>query len=302
MSLAVVILTYNEERHIARAMKSVTGIANEIFVIDSFSTDDTRELAQTLGATVLQVEFVSFAHKFQWALENAPITADWVLRIDADEVVEPDLADEIRARLPSLGSDIAGVNLKRKYVFLDRWIKHGGRYPLIDLRIWRRGQGRMEARWLDEHIIVWGGGTVTFAGNFTDHNLNDLTTFVTKHNGYATREAVEVLNQRHGLFRRDNALSEGAGSRQAVVKRFFKERIYNRLPFWAGPLGYFLYRYFFRLGFLDGRAGLIYHFLQGFWYRFLVNAKVLEFEMALAGISDPAEKKAELARLTGLEL
>lgn len=300
--LDVVILTYNEERHIARAIASVAPFAHEIFVIDSYSSDNTIALAQSLGATVLQNRFVNQAKQFQWAMDNAPVSAEWVLRLDADEVIEADLADEIRMRLPTLPADVVGINLKRKHIFMGRWIKHGGRYPLTMLRIFRRGRGRIEDRWMDEHIVVWGGRTVTFDGGFADHNLNDLTFLIDKHNKYATREAVEVLNQRHGLFPRDEVLSAEGSSRQSATKRFVKERIYNRLPFWAGPLGYFLFRYIVQLGFLDGRPGLIYHFLQGFWYRFLVGAKVCELEDALALFSDPAEKKAELMRRTGLDL
>src|SRR6185369_17361847 len=140
-----------------------------------------------------------------WALDHAPITADWVMRLDADEVIEPELAGEIAERLSGLSPSIAGVNLKRKHIFMGRWIRHGGRYPLVLLRIWRRGFGRIEDRWMDEHMIVSGGRTVTLDGGFADHNLNDLTFFTDKHNKYATREAIDVLNRRLHLFCRDTA-------------------------------------------------------------------------------------------------
>lgn len=300
--LAVVILTYNEERHIARAIASAVPIAHEIFVIDSYSGDTTVALARSLGATVLQNRFVNQAKQFQWAMDNAPISAEWILRLDADEVIESDLADEIRVKLPALPADVVGINLKRKHIFMGRWIRHGGRYPLTMLRLFRQGHGRIEDRWMDEHIVVRGGRTATFEGGFADHNLNDLTFLIDKHNKYATREAVEVLNGRYGLFPRDDVLSAEGSSRQSATRRFVKERIYNRLPLWAGPLGYFLLRYIVQLGFLDGRPGLIYHVLQGFWYRFLVGAKVYELDEALAPFSGPAEKKAELMRRTGLDL
>lgn len=300
--IAVLILTYNEERHIERAIRSVKSFSPEIFVIDSFSTDRTVEIARSLGATVLQNPFINQAKQFQWGLDNAPITADWVMRLDADEVIEPELAQEIAEKLPKLGLDVAGINLKRKHIFLDRWVRHGGRYPLILTRIWRKGQGRIEDRWMDEHIIVWGGHTVLFDAPFADHNLNDLGFFTDKHNKYATREAVDVLNRRYGLFAEDVALTSGGSSFQASVKRFIKERIYNRIPFPISTLGYFLFRYILQLGFLDGREGLIYHFLQGYWYRFLVGSKVLELDRALKGLVSAEEKRLELARLTGLKL
>lgn len=302
LDLAVVVLTYNEERHIARCLEAIRPIAREFFVIDSFSTDRTVEIAERAGAVVLKNAFVNQAKQFEWGLANAPITATWVMRLDADEVIEPDLVAEIEAKLPTLGRDVAGVNLARKHVFMGRWVRHGGRYPLFLLRIWRHGQGRVEQRWMDEHIIVWGGRTVTFEGGFADHNLNDLTFFTDKHNKYATREAIEILNQKYGLFARDEDLSTESASFQASMKRFVKERVYNRLPFWAGPLGYFVYRYVFQLGFLDGRSGLIYHFLQGFWYRFLVNAKVVEYEFGLRECQSMKERVEALERATGHKL
>jgi glycosyltransferase involved in cell wall biosynthesis len=299
VSLAVIILTYNEERHISRALASVAGIASEIFVVDSFSDDRTVELARAQGATVLQNKFVNQAKQFQWALDNAPVTASWIMRLDADEVIEADLAARIGDQLPVLAADVVGINLKRKHIFLGRWIRHGGRYPLELLRIWRRGHGRIEDRWMDEHVMVWGGSTVTFEGGFADHNLGDLGYFTDKHNKYATREAIEVISRRRRLFARDNLTTEG-GSRQAAIKRWIKETIYNRIPYQLSAPAYFLFRMTVQLGFLDGKEGLVYHGLQGLWYRFLVGAKVQELEAAIVHIDDPQLICAELRRLTGL--
>ncbi len=300
MSLAVIILTYNEERHIERALASVAEIATEVFVVDSFSSDRTVELARAHGAAVLQNRFVNYAKQFQWAIDNAPITASWIMRLDADEVIEADLAARIRDELPRLDNEVVGINLKRKHIFLGRWIRHGGRYPLLLLRIWRRGHGRIEDRWMDEHMILSGGRTVTFDGGFADHNLNDLTFFTDKHNKYATREAIDVINERRHLFARDVDLITEEGSRQAAIKRWIKERLYNRIPYQISAPAYFLFRLIFQLGFLDGKEGLVYHGLQGLWYRFLVGAKVQELDAAIAHLDNPTEMRAELRRLTGL--
>lgn len=298
--IAVVILTHNEERHIARALASVTSIASEVFLVDSGSTDRTLEIAESLGAQVLKHPWTNYAQQFQWGLDNAPITADWVMRLDADEVIEHDLVETIRRRLPALPAAVTGVNLKRKHIFMGRWIRHGGRYPLTLLRIWRRGTGRIEQRWMDEHMLLTHGEAVTFEGGFSDINLNDLGFFTDKHNKYATREAVDILNQRHGLFPRDGD-SVGA-SAPAAQKRGVKEGLYNRLPFGVGPVLYFLYRYIIQLGFLDGREGAIYHGLQGLWYRYLVDAKVQEFSREIDGLAGKNEKLQRLAALTGLKL
>jgi glycosyltransferase involved in cell wall biosynthesis len=301
VDLSVIILTHNEAKHIGRALDAIADIASEVFLIDSGSTDGTIEIAEAKGAKVLRNPWVNYAAQFQWGLDNAPTKAGWVMRLDADEIIEPDLVAEIARELPKLSADVTGVNLKRKHVFMGRWVKHGGRYPLVLLRIWRRGVGRIEQRWMDEHMLLDHGRTVTFQGGFSDVNLNDLTFFTDKHNKYATREAVDVINQKRGLFARDVELTSEQTAKKAAVTRFIKERIYNRIPFQISALGYFLYRYIFQLGFLDGREGAIYHVLQGFWYRYLVGAKILELETAIVDLDNDAAL-VELTRLTGLRL
>ncbi|MBO4227986.1 glycosyltransferase [Bradyrhizobium neotropicale] len=300
--ISVIILTYNEERHLARALKSVAAIAREVFVVDSFSSDRTVEIARAHGAQVYQHKFVNQAKQFQWALENLPIAGNWVMRLDADEVIETDLAHGISTRLPSLSSDITGITLKRKHIFLGRWIRHGGRYPLILLRIWRSGCARVEDRWMDEHIVLTRGRSLTLNGGFADHNLLSITEFIGKHNTYATREAVDILNERYALFGGDSALISPNVSLQIASKRFLKIYVYNKLPFWLSATLYFLYRYIVRLGFLDGTEGLIYHFTQGYWYRMLVGAKVFELERSLRGLSGRDEIISALEALTGLDL
>lgn len=300
--VAVIILTFNEAKHLARALASVQSFASEIYVVDSYSTDATLDIARAHRVEVLQHPFRNQADQFQWALETIPFRADWVLRLDADEIIEPDLARRIKDELPALSLDVTGVNLDRKHIFMGRWIRHGGRYPLTMLRLFRRGHGAIEQRWMDEHIYVHGGRVVKFSGGFADCDLNDLSYFTTKHNKYATREAIDVLNRRYGLFGEQSELNHQAVSRQAATKRWIKEKLYNRVPFPLSSLGYFLFRYIIQLGFLDGREGLVYHFLQGFWYRFLVGAKVMELDRAIATLPTSDEKLAELKRLTGLSL
>jgi len=300
MKIALIVLCQNEQAHISRLLNNCKEVVHESYIIDSGSTDLTVDIALAAGATVLHHPFVNYAQQFQWALDNIKTDCEWIMRLDADELLEPELVEEIKAKLPALPSDVVGVNLKRRHIFMGRWIRYGGRYPLTLLRIWRQGQGRIENRWMDEHMVVWGGRTVTFDHDFSDHNLGDLSFFIDKHNKYATREAVDRLNDEFHLFPRDEAVSEGGSSLQARRKRFVKERLYNRLPFAVGPLCYFLWRYVVQLGFLDGREGLIYHFLQGFWYQFLVEAKLVELRRAIAPLSDPVEIKIKLARLTKL--
>jgi glycosyltransferase involved in cell wall biosynthesis len=299
-SLAAIVLTYNEEIHIARCLESVRRCCNEIFIIDSFSSDRTVEIARAYGATVLQNAFVTQATQFQWALGRINTKATWLLRVDADEIIEDDLADEIVTRLPKLENNVVGIHLNRKHIFLGRWIRHGGRYPLYLLRIWRRGFGRVEQTGMDEHILTWGGRTVKFCGGFCDNNLRDITFFVDKHNRYATREAAEAFLRRRNLLNmRENGSARLIG--QPARKRFIKLSVYEKLPFPLGPFLYFQYRFLIQLGFLDGIEGLIYHVLQGFWYRFLVGAKLAELERAVPIGTDSESAFRKIASLTGLK-
>lgn len=300
--LTIIILTKNESIHIGRAINNIKELAAQIIVVDSYSTDDTVEIAKSYGATVLQNKFINQAKQFQWAQDNITIKTKWVMRLDADEIIEPDLQLELKHKLSTLPEDVVGINLKRKHIFMGRWIRYGGRYPLVLLRIWRNGHGQIEDRWMDEHMMVWGGRTITLNGGFSDHNLNDLSFFTAKHNGYATREALEVLIQRHGLVESRAVLEAKNASTQAALKRWIKESVYNRIPFTASALLYFLWRYFIQLGFLDGRYGLVYHFLQGYWYRFLVGAKLMEFERAIAGQKNKQIIKEILLKVTGHDL
>jgi glycosyltransferase involved in cell wall biosynthesis len=274
MKLVALILTLNEERHLARCIASVQALASEIVVVDCFSTDATLEIARIHGARVVQHPFVNQANQFNWALTQLTADTDWVLRIDADEVLTPALRAEIQARLPTLGPEIDGVYCSRRMTFQGRLIRHGGVFPVRVLRLFRYGRGQCENRWMDEHLKV-AGPTVDFQHELIDDNLHSLTWWTDKHNRYASREAVDLLNLEYGFMPHDSVARLRGGS-QAGFKRWLKEEIYARLPGGFRAFAYFSYRYVIRLGFLDGPAGTAFHFLQGFWYRYLVDAKVAE--------------------------
>jgi glycosyltransferase involved in cell wall biosynthesis len=278
MTITVIILTKNEERHIARALASVAGLATRFYVIDSGSTDRTLEIAREAGAVVLENAWLNHATQFNWALEQLPPETEWVLRLDADEYLEPELAEEIGGRLHKLGPRILGVYVPRRMAFLGRRIRHGGVFPVWVLRLFRYGEGRCENRWMDEHIFVEGETEQFGAGELIDDNHNSLTWWTQKHNAYASREVVDLLNLER-RFMPHETVANLRGGRQVGVKRWMKEQVYARLPGGARALFYFLFRYVLRLGFLDGREGAAFHVLQGFWYRYLVDAKMHELRL-----------------------
>jgi glycosyltransferase involved in cell wall biosynthesis len=277
MSLTVVILTLNEARHITRALASVEAIADRAVVVDSGSTDATVSLARATGAEVLTHPFVNQAQQFNWALDQLGEETDWVLRLDADEIVTPELANEIGNRLDGLAEEVRGVSLGRRIVFLGRPICWGGLFPVQVVRLFRHGHASCEDRWMDEHMIVDGPVISDFAGEIHDINLNPLGWWIAKHNSYAAREVIEILDRQHGFLGRQAAPEQPSG-RQARAKRWIKERVYERLPGGLRAVAYFFYRFVVRFGFLDGKPGTIFHVLQGFWYRYLVDAKLFEVQ------------------------
>jgi glycosyltransferase involved in cell wall biosynthesis len=269
-------LTFNEEIHISRCIESVKNISENIFIVDCYSTDRTVEIAKNLGAKVFQHKWEkNYAKQFNWALENLPITTKWVLRLDADEYLLPELVDEIKQKLDTLPESVAGIVFKRRHIFFNRWIKRGT-YPVKLLRLFRYKKAVCEQRWMDEHIVLLEGESIEFENDFVDHNLNNLTWWTNKHNGYAIREAIDLLDIELGLI--EKKMEKVKLSPQAEDKRKKKYK-YAKQPLFLRAFLYFIYRYIFKLGFLEGKEGFLWHFLQGWWYRTLVDALIFEIKM-----------------------
>lgn len=291
--LTVIILAQNEAIHIARAILSVRDVADQVFVVDSGSTDATVQIARRHGAKVLRHGWVNHAVQFNWALDQITQAGGWVLRLDADEVINQTLADEIKAGLPE---DVHGFYIGRSIKFMGQMVKHGGVARTPTLRLFRNGSGRCEALWMDEHIVV-SGTTAHLRGQVIDDNRQPLDWWVQKHNAYASREVVDVLNAEFAFTPCAGVL---AGQGRASVKRWVKRRIYARLPVGLRAGAYFLYRYVLRLGFLDGAQARSFHVLQGFWYRFLVDAKLGEVRRYMA--ANRATPEAAIANVLGIDV
>ena len=272
LPITAVILTYNEEIHISRCLANVLQVAQRVIVVDSFSTDRTVEIALQFGAEIHQRKFENQANQLQWALNNCEFGTGWILRLDADEYLEPALIEEIRTKMHDLRSDVAGVNLKRKLIFRGRWIRFGGYYPTILLRLWRVGAADVSSTWMDEHTVLKLGHSVTFSHDFCDHNLKDITAWTDKHNRYATRKMADFIAMHYSI---DSGHSIAAAPDRRW-KHFLQHGVFRRCPLYLRSVLYFLYRYFLRLGFLDGGNGLVWHGLQGFWYHLLIDAKIAE--------------------------
>lgn len=268
MRPAVVLLTYNSEDTLSATLTSARQVSDEVFVVDSFSIDGTVEIARRHEASVVQHSFENYGAQRNWAIDNLPITRAWQLHLDADEWMDAQLVDAIR-RLPDQ-PEHSGYFLPRYLRFLGRQLRHGGMSPTWHLRLFRTGSGRCEDRKYDQHFLLNHGTSGRLPGAMIDDIRMSLSEWTARHNRWADGEVAE-LNAAETSGR---VLPDRRGN-PAERKRFLRKHYY-RMPLLARPFVLFIYRYFFRLGFLDGTEGLIFWVLQTFWFRFLIDAKIWE--------------------------
>jgi glycosyltransferase involved in cell wall biosynthesis len=286
--VTVVVLTRNEERNLRACLDSVRGWTQAVFVVDSGSSDLTVTIAEGAGARVVSHAFETHTRQWRWALETLPIETEWVLALDADQRVTPELRAAIVAALtPPASNDAAGYFLNRRQIFRGRWIRHGGYYPKYLLKMFRRGAASLDERDLVDHHFLVAGPVRRLAGDLIEDNQNEaaIADWTAKHNRYAVLQArQEVLARLEGERVPASALLGHADARTRWLKRQWA-----RLPLFVRPCLYVGYRYILRGGFLDGREGFVFHVLQGFWYRLLVDINISEQTGATVREPAPAE-------------
>jgi glycosyltransferase involved in cell wall biosynthesis len=276
LPVTAIIMTYNETRNLRACLESVKDYIDDIIIVDSISNDKTEEISKNYTNKFYQNKFINQAKQFIWATNNCNIKNEWILRIDADERWTKEGFEELRDIIENDKAD--GVYVKMKIFFMGRFIKHGAFYPNYFLRVYKKSKGAMEDRWMDEHIKV-DGIVVHPSIDVIESNYDrqeNISLWTNKHNGYSTREAVEFLIAKHNLHDIDTVANFWGNKTER--KRWLKENLYFKVPLFLRPLMYFVYRYIFKLGFLDGKEGFIFHTLHAFWYRFLVDTKVYQIE------------------------
>lgn len=271
VGVTVVIIAQNEEPNIAQCVQSVIGWADSVFVVDSFSVDETPELARAHGAEVVQHEFVDWASQRNWALENLPLDGEWVFFLDADESVTKPFKRSLEKTLRDASDDLCGVYVRFAFYFLGRELRHAYEAPPV-MRIVRRGR----ARWMGEGAREYcrlKGRTIVIEERLVHRDRKGLHEWIKKQNRNATREArIELVAQREKEV-------PGEGS-DAITERPFRtwlrQEVYPHLPQWLRPFVHFGYRYLLRGGLLDGYPGFVFCFLHAFWYPMLIDAKIYE--------------------------
>ncbi len=280
MNISVVILTYNSEATISKTIRAALMVSDDIHVVDSFSSDKTIDIAESLGAHLVTHPFANYAAQRNWAIEHLPLKHEWELHLDADEQISNELAEELMTlKRQGAPPELNGYCTPRLVRFLDRPILHGGMFPIWHMRLFRHGKGLCEEREYDQHFIVTSP-TAKLRGAIVDDIRIPLSEWITRHNRWSDAEIRQLL--RAGTAEGQRLQPDLFGNSLAR-KRYFKS-VYGRFPLFTRAFLLFAYRYIVRLGFLDGKEGAIFFFLQTLWFRFLIDAKLFEQQRA-AGLA-----------------
>lgn len=287
--LCVVILTFNSENSLASVVKSCLPLKPRIVVVDSFSKDNTVAVAESLGCEVLQHPFENYAKQRNWAQGAINAPGGWYLHLDSDEVLSPKLCASIGEVVSADQHSHEGYIMRRVPFFMGRQIRFGAKNASWHLRLYKVGAGRCEDRKYDQHYVMDSPAGV-IRGNLLDLQLVTLEQWTASHNRWSTAEAEEIANSQPDKDDSGDQLPASLFGDSRMRKRWMKNKIWPHIPLLVRPFLFFFYSYFLRLGFLDGRVGLIYHLLTALWFRFLVDAKVLEQRYAANDIKKLVER------------
>ena len=272
--VSVVILTFNEEKNIRDCIESILDFTDDIFVVDSGSTDKTLEILSDYPVQILHNPFENYSQQRNWAINTINFKTDWILNLDADHRATEEFKVEVKNLfLKGIPPTINGLLASRRTLFMGKWIKYGGHYPTYHAVMFRLGKGKCENKLYDQHFLV-EGDTIKIKGDIIDMITESLSTFTLRHDKWSNLEAIQQFE--NNFHKKDVIQANVMGN--PIQKRRFYKNLYEKFPLFVRPFIYFFIRYFLKLGFLDGKRGLIFHFLQCFWFRFLIDAKIYELK------------------------
>ncbi len=278
--ISILIPTLDEDKNILYALESARLLSDDIVVLDSGSRDGTFQIVDSFSKGNMEIcvrfivhPFEGYGKQWNWAIENIEFQHQWLFLLAADERVSPELADHAKANVSNNPpEEIVAFYIKRKLIWMGRWIKHGGVYPFWDARLFKKGKARYDSRGVNEHLILNGVGRFIEGDIIHLDMRGTLEHWLIKHMRYAELEANALFADRD----KSDLLKPQLFGSQAQRKRWIRKHVWESLPPLIRPFIYFTYRYFLRLGILDGKEGLIYHFLQGLWFPMLIDIKYLE--------------------------
>ena len=279
--VSVIMTTRNEAENIERTLRSITGFVDEIFVVDSESSDGTAEIARKYATDVVSLPYEHdkiIPWIFQWGLDNLPLRNDWVLILEADQRLDDTLKRSLGTLFERPSIEESGFYVRRKQIFRGKWIRFGGYGNKWLLKLFRKGDGELDPKEEDTRVYL-RGRSGRLEGWLVEENAKEerILFYLEKHLRYAD------------AFARDEMERRRTGFRWKLAPKFFgvpDERtlwlksVYYRMPLYLRPWIYFVYRYFIRLGFLDGKQGFVFHFLQAYWFRLIVDIRLEELVRA----------------------
>lgn len=273
--ITVIMLTKNEEANMRRALDNIKDFAERIVIVDSGSSDRTLEIAKEYDADIYIHSWKHYADQFNWALRNTDLTTTWVYRLDADEVPTSELkAEVLEAAKQNRSTNVNAFLIRYKIFFLGKFLKHGGAYPILKISLFKPSYSYFEDRAMGEHVLLTEGICGELKNDCLHYDFKDLSAYINKHNLYATREVMDYYDRR----------SRSSGQATQIYKtaentKKLRDGFYYKLPLFIRVKLYYWFRYYVQCGFLDGKEGKIYCFIQAYFYRFIIDAKIYEWEL-----------------------
>jgi len=278
LPITAIILTYNEEKNLEACLKSIVDWCQEIFIVDSGSTDGTKEICGNYPVRIYEHRFIDHPAQWNWALHNLPVTGEWILPLDADYVISDELRGDLTQAVLNKDLAVHGYYARHQYFFMGVPMRGFKSHTLC---LFLREKASIDYGELVDHRFLVEGKTKILPGTVYEINNNewDIDNWTDKHQKYSTRMAIQEVLSRAGVINRSLSPKLGGNPDERII---WAKKLWERLPLNLRPFLYFFYRYFLRLGFLDGKVGLIYHFLQALWFRLMVDLKIGEIKRQIA--------------------
>jgi exosortase/archaeosortase family protein len=273
LEFTIVILTYNEELNLPRTLRSIKELGAKTVVVDSGSTDKTLKICKENNIEVHYNKFENHPKQWDFVLKTVSFFTPWIIGLDADQTLSCELLAKLKAFQDCNYKNINGIYFNRKYLFKGQWIRYGGHYPKYLLKMFRTELGQSDlTQNMDHRFIVTGETVIWKKEHLIEENLkeDEISFWISKHNKYSTQLA-EESKQRNKLMFNIKILNGTPNER-----KYFKKQLWDAMPLYIRPALFFTYRLFFQLGILDNKNGILFHFLQAFWFRLIVDIKIDE--------------------------